>query len=64
MKPDKPGLYWVRLVGSAEFNAVGLIHGEAPYLRVSRVIETYSGKTFSEWDVVEWGPEIVPPDAS
>ena len=64
MKPDKPGLYWVRLAGSAEFTAVGRISGEAPYLRVGRVIETYSGKNFSEWDVVEWGPEIVPPDAS
>jgi len=64
MKPDKPGLYWVRLVGSAEFTAVGRIHGEAPYLKVGHVVEPYSGKKFSEWEVDEWGPEIVPPDAS
>lgn len=61
--PTEAGIYWVRLHGKEGWCAIARVIGEAPFLRVSRVIELDSISERSyEFDIAEWGPGIDRPE--
>lgn len=63
MRPSNAGVFWVRLYTvDAEWSAVALVAGEVPFLRVEAVMDTTNGRRLAEYNIAEWGPEIIQPE--
>lgn len=62
MRPSNAGVFWVRRYASEEWSAMALVAGEAPFLRVLAVMDLTNGRRLAEYDIAEWGPEIIQPE--
>lgn len=62
MKPNKAGLFWVRKMTGEGWDGVALVAGETPFLRVSAALSLSNGRRLAEFEIAEWGPEIIQPE--
>jgi hypothetical protein len=63
MTPTHAGYYWAKIDQSELFNAIAVVDGKAPFLRIKALdLSTNLIRNLHDHDVTEWGPEIPTPD--